>query len=420
MGYAGFCEKSAAHRGGRINSGGVRVVKGLFWLIVAYSLSQFYRACLAVFAPALKAEIGLSAGQVSTALGAWFLVFAAMQIPVGWLLDNRSARKTAATILALGGGGGACVFAVAQGPWGIYAAMVLIGIGCSPVLMTSLYIFARSAPSNQFGTLAGLVVGIGSLGNLAASVPLSWAMSMIGWRAVCLVLAGLTVVVACALLKFVADPPVLEKNSETPSAGLVAVLKIRALYPILIMAGVAYAAPASLRGSWAGGYLSDVYGLGADGIGRVTFFMALAMIVGALTFGPMDRVIRSRKAIVLWGTALAAAFWFWLWIGAGTQSIFVTSIILIGIGFFGSAYGQIMNHGRGLLPVHLTGRGVTFINLFSIGGVGVFQFVTARVFDYNSVEAAPIAAPYAAVFGFFSILLVCGCVIYAFSREQKE
>jgi MFS family permease len=391
----------------------------LFWLIIAYSLSQFYRACLAVFAPVLKADIGLNADQVSVALGLWFLTFAAMQIPVGWLLDNGSPRKMVTILLVLGGGGGALVFASAQGPWGIYAAMMLIGIGCSPVLMTSFYIFARSAPSNKFGTLAGLVVGLGTLGNLAASVPLSLAMSLIGWRSVCVVLAVVTGLVALALYKFVQDPPALDPSSKISGGGLRDLAKIWPLYPILIMAAVAYAPSAGLRGSWAGGYLSDVYGLDVDGIGRVTFVMALSMIAGALAFGPVERIIRSRKVIVLGGTLIALVFLVLLWVGAGTQSIFLTTVLLVGIGFFGSAYGQIMNHGRTLLPVHLTGRGVTLINLFSIGGVGVFQFATARAFAYTSGPDATSAAPYATVFGFFSVGLALGCLVYAFSREQK-
>ena len=395
------------------------MVKGLVWLIVAYSLSQFYRSCLAVFAPVLKADIGLGADQVSTALGVWFLAFAAMQIPVGWLLDNRSPRKTAAVFLAAGGAGGAMVFAMAQGPWAIYAAMLLIGIGCSPVLMASFYIFARSAPTNRFGTLAGLVVGLGSLGNLAASAPLSWTMSLMGWRGACWALVVATIAIAFALYKFVQDPPILDQSETSSSGGLLAVLKIWPLYPVLAIAGVAYATPAGLRGSWAGGYLSDVYGLGADGIGRVTFFMALSMIVGALAFGPMDRIIRSRKHIVLLGTSLACVCIAWLWAGAGQQSLFMVTVLLVGIGFFGSAFSQIMNHGRTLLPEHLTGRGVTLINLFSIGGVGVFQILTGRVFVGAAVQGADNLAAYKMVFGLFAVSLCVGCLVYLLSKEQE-
>lgn len=391
------------------------MIKGFFWLVLAYSLSQFYRACLSVFAPVLNADIGLGPDQVSTALGLWFLVFAAMQIPVGWLLDHRSPRKTAATLLALGGGGGALVFSLAQGPFGIYAAMILIGIGCSPVLMTSFYIFARCAPSNRFGTLAGLVLGFGSLGNLAASVPLSVSLDLIGWRATAVVLAGATVIVAGTIYKLVQDPPRLAPVEPGKSSGLGEVLRIWPLYPILAIAVVSYAPPAGLRGSWAGGYLADVYAMDASGIGRVTFFMALAMIAGSLAFGPLDRVIPNRKWIVIGGNLLTLALLVWLWHGTGQQSVVFITVLFVGIGFFGSAYIQIMNHGRTLLPTHLIGRGVTLINLFSIGGVGVFQIVTARVFGTSPQN---LVSAYASVFAVFFVCLGVGIILYLFSTEE--
>ena len=68
--------------------------------------------------------------------------------------------------------------------------MALIGIGCSPVLMASYYIFARSYSPARFATLAALTLGIGSVGNLIAAYPTAWAAETIGWRATLWVLGG--------------------------------------------------------------------------------------------------------------------------------------------------------------------------------------------------------------------------------------
>lgn len=379
------------------------MVKGIFWLILSYGLSQFYRACLAVFAPVLKSEIGLGADQVSSALGVWFLCFAAMQIPVGWLLDHSSPKRMASLLLFAGGGLGALIFAMAQSPWHISLAMGLIGIGCSPVLMTGYYVVAREAPPERFGTLAGLILGIGSLGNLAASAPLSLSLSWIGWRGTMVVLAGITALVALALIRFVSDPPRIDTTSDR-NAGLKDLLALRPLYPVLAIALVAYAPAAGLRGSWIGGYLADVYGLDASQIGNAVFYMAVAMIVGSLAFGPADRVIRSRKLLVGGSGALTVISLFLLWQGAGQWSVSMTVILFMSVGFFASNYPQIMNHGRSLLPDELVGRGVTLINLFSIGGVGLSQMATARVFAAGS--------GYQGVFIYFTLALAVGLIAY--------
>ena len=61
---------------------------GIAFLIVAYVLSQFYRAVLAVLAPALAADIGATTEDLARASGLWFAAFALMQLPVGWALDR--------------------------------------------------------------------------------------------------------------------------------------------------------------------------------------------------------------------------------------------------------------------------------------------------------------------------------------------
>ena len=131
---------------------------GVLCLILGYVLSQFYRAFLAVLTPALETDLGATATDLATASGLWFFVFAVMQIPVGAALDQVGPRITTTVLLAFGGAGGAFVFGVAQAPSHINIAMVLIGIGCSPILMASYYIFAKVYPPRVFATLAAAVI----------------------------------------------------------------------------------------------------------------------------------------------------------------------------------------------------------------------------------------------------------------------
>ena len=146
---------------------------GIAFLIVAYTLSQFYRAFLAVLAPALEADLGATTEDLARASGLWFAAFALMQLPVGWALDTLGPRRTASVLFLGGGAGGAALFAMAQGPGAITGAMILIGIGCAPVLMSTYFIFARTLPAAIFGTLAGLTVGVSSLGNILSAAPMA-------------------------------------------------------------------------------------------------------------------------------------------------------------------------------------------------------------------------------------------------------
>jgi len=389
---------------------------GIFFLVIAYVLSQFYRAFLAVLTPVLGAEIGAGPEDLALSSGLWFLTFAAMQIPVGWALDHIGPRRTAAWLLGIAGGGGAALFALAQGPLGLHAAMVLIGIGCSPVLMASYYIFGRMYPAAVFATLAGAIIGFGTLGNLAGAWPLAWAAETFGWRQTVGALAAVTAVVALALAVFVQDPPAVEHGAGGKGS-LLDLLKIRALWLILPLMFVNYVPAAGMRGLWAGPYFADVYGSDAYGIGIVTLMMALAMVAGSFAYGPLDRLLGTRKWVVLGGNLLGALCMLTLWANP-TVGFWPAALLLAAVGLFGSSFPMMMAHGRSFFPPHLLGRGVTLMNLFGIGGVGVMQTVSSRV--HAAAPALPPEAAYQAIFLLFGALVLLGCAIYLFSQDRTD
>ncbi|WP_170571076.1 MFS transporter [Ruegeria atlantica] len=387
---------------------------GLVVLCLGYVLSQFFRAFLAVLSVDLGRDIGATPEDLAFASGLWFLIFAAMQLPVGWALDRVGPRLTAAVLLLVGGAGGAALFAAASTPFHIAIAMALIGIGCSPVLMASYYIFAREYPPARFATLAAVMLGVGSVGNLVASYPTALAVEWIGWRATMWVLALVSGAIALGILATVHDP----KRVETEHKGSVLdLLKEPALWTILPLMLVAYAPSGALRGLWAGPYLQDIFTLDTSQIGQATLVMGAAMIAGTFAYGPLDRILGTRKWVIFGGNvlSLAALVLMILWID---NAVWLSVLLLAVIGFTGAAFPVIMAHGRAFIPPHLVGRGVTLLNLFGVGGVGLAQFVTGRI-HAATVDIGP-TAPYTAIFGFFAVTLAIGCLIYLFSRDNVD
>lgn len=385
--------------------------------MAGYVLSQFYRACLAVLTPVLKAELGATAGDLAVSLGLWYAAFAAMQLPVGSALDRIGPRRTVGVLLALGGGGGAASFALATGPWGIHLAMVLIGIGCSPVLMGSYYIFARSFSPKLFGTLAAAVIGVGSLGNLAGAAPLAAAVEGFGWRATLWALTGLTLIVAAAIFTFTRDPErlVREKGAQ---GSVMDILRIPGFWLILPLTFANYTAAAGIRGLWAGPFLGTMQGADATLIGRVALVMGLAMVLGNFAYGPADRLLGSHKRVVIAGNAVLCLALAALALNPGA-GLWSATALLAAVGFFGSSFPVLVAHGRAFFPAHLMGRGVTTVNLASIAGVAVAQFASRPVFEAASAGGDPVAA-YRVLFLFFLVPIVLGLGVYLFSRDSRD
>lgn len=390
---------------------------GFFFLVVAYVLSQFYRSFLAVLTPDLQRDLGATPADLSDAAGLWFLVFAGMQVPIGWLLDRIGPRRTAPVMLAIGGAGGAAMIATATTPAGVSAGMVLIGIGCAPVLMASFFIFARQFSARVFATLSGALVGAGTLGNIASSAPLAWAALTFGWRGTMWGLAALTFVVAVALYLLIRDPEPVEHTGA--KGRLLDLLRMPALWLIFPLMFVNYAPSIGIRGLWSGPYLERVFGLDGAAIGGVTLLMGLAMVAGNFLYGPLDRVFGTRKWVVLTGLGIGAVACFALARMVEGPLAAVTALFIV-IGLTGGSFAVIMAHGRSFVPAHLTGRGVTLLNLFGMGGAGVMQVITGRIFDAGTAAGLTDAENFARLFAFYGITLVAGCAIYLFSRDRTD
>jgi len=390
---------------------------GLAALTLAYVMSQFYRSFLAVLTPALTSELSASKAELSAASGAWFAAFALAQFAVGVSLDRYGPKRTASIMLALCGAGGAFLFASATTPWMITLAMALIGVGCAPVLMASVFIFARTYRPAQLAVLTSWLVAMGTAGNVIGAAPLAAAAEGFGWRGVIAALGVITLLIALGIALFVRDPERVEHGDGAGLSGYLELLKIRALWFIIPLVALNYAPAAGIRGLWAGPYLADVHGLDAIAIGNVTLFMALAMVAGAFIYGPLDTFFGTRKWVAVAGNTLGLIAIALLALQPAASLVQVT-ILFVAIAIFGGSYGLLMAHGRAFLPAHLTGRGVTLLNFYSIGGVGAAQFATGAVYSEYAVPGEP-AAGYEALFWFYAVTLAAAILIYLFSRDAK-
>lgn len=385
-----------------------RVTIGLACLVAGYMLSQFYRAFLAVLAPVLQAEIGARPGDLALSSGMWFLTFALAQLPIGWALDAIGPRRTAAWLLGLGGAGGAAVFAVATAPWHLHVAMGMIGVGCAPVLMSAYYLLARFWPPEAFGAMAGITVAVGSLGNILGAAPLVAVIEAAGWRPTLWGLTAVTLAVAGATAVLVRDPP--PAAAGAPKGSIPELLRVRALWWLLPLIFVNYAASAAIRGVWAAPYLQEVHAADARAIGRATLVMGLAMVAGNFLLGPFMRVMGSVRRAAIWGaggTILALSA-----LAIAPAAPAGWSVALLGvIGLSGANYALLMTEGRALLPPQLLAYGMTFLNMISIAGVGAMQFASRPVYRAAAADGDP-EATFRAVFAFFALPLAIGLAIY--------
>ena len=367
--------------------GGVAVLVGT--LIAIYSVSQFLRNSVAVIAKDLAGELDLSATELGLLSSAFFLAFAAAQIPVGIAIDRYGPKRTmlGSSLVGIVGTG---LFAAAESGAVLIGARALMGIGCSTLFMAPLVIYARRFAPERFAFLTSLQLGIGSAGTLLATAPLAGAAATIGWRPAFAVVAALTALFALLVVVFIPA----DKDDGPPGAspqrtrdeswgetlkGVAAAMRVPSFWPVFLVHGTSYASFATIIGLWAGPWLSDVHGADLAMRGRLLLVAAVAQIVGVFVWGYADRFFRSYRRSVLVAAPSAVVL---LAVAAFVPLTFMGAAVWLALFGFAVAYGPIVtSHGKALFPPELTGRGITLMNMGTMSGVFLFQSATGALVD---------------------------------------
>jgi predicted MFS family arabinose efflux permease len=395
-------------------------------LAIAYVASHFFRASNVTIGLDLMRDLSIGPEALGALTGAFFFGFAATQIPCGFLFDRFGPRRSLVGMLILATSGG-IIFTLAP-TWPILlTGRVLMGAGFGVMLIGSMVVISRWFPPDRFSTLAAMVMSIGLLGNLAATTPLAWATQAIGWRSVFGTAVVFTALAAIAIWLVVRDAPpghpFLARTGESPGQmlqGLMEVLRDRRLWPILALNFSNYACTFTVQGLWGGPFLREVHGLSAIAAGNVLLVAVIAYQIGMLAFGPLDRILDTRKWIAMGGTqviiAILATLALWphppIWVPIGA---------IVGIGFLSASSTMVMTHGRGIIPDRLIGRGIATINTSVMFGVACMQTLSGIIVGAFEplADGARSETAYRALFAVLTVVLIIAVAIYSRSQDVK-
>ena len=395
-------------------------------MATAYVASHFFRAANVTIGLDLMRDLAIGPEALGALTGAFFFGFAAMQIPCGFLFDHYGPRRTVAAMLILATIG-AAVFTMALTWPMLLTGRVLMGAGFGVMLIGSMVVISRWFPPDRFSTLTAMVLSIGLLGNLAATTPLAWAAEAIGWRAafgaVVVFIALATIAVWLVVRDAPPGHPFLDRTPEPPRQmlqGLLEVLRNPRLKPILAMNFCNYACTFTVQGLWGGAFLREVHGLSPIAAGNVLLVAVVAYQLGIIVFGPLDRVLDTRKWIAIGGTLVTISMLAILAL-ASQPPLWVPIGAIVGIGFFSASSTMVMTHGRGIIPDRLIGRGIATINTAVMLGVACMQTLSGIIVGAFEplADGARSETAYRALFGVLTAVLIVAVAIYSRSRDVK-
>ena len=379
---------------------------------LGYFLSYLFRVVNAVIAPDLTADLALNPAQLGLLTSAYFITFAAFQLPLGVLLDRYGPRRIEAFLLFFAGLG-AFVFARSESLAGLVIGRALIGFGVSSCLMAAFKAFVLWFPQNQWPRINGIQMAAGGLGALTATAPVEAMLGITDWRGVFTILAGITIVVALIVFWVVPEKTQDQESSlKDQVQGIIEVFSSPEFWRIAPLTTASQAAFLSIQGLWSGQWLRDVAHLDRAAVARVLLWVAVAMIIGFISLGTLAERL-SRRGI---GPVITSVVGMTLCMTIQLLLIFeIRSWALplwILFGFFGTtsiiAYAGLSQS----FPQHLTGRVTTGVNLMVFLGAFAGQWAIGAIINLWPVAADGGYAPegyqagFALVFGLQFISLI--------------
>jgi len=374
---------------------------------LAYFFSALVRAITATLSPVLTEELGLQARDLGLLAGGYFLGFSLTQLPLGRWLDRHGPRRVILAFLAVAVLG--CVaFAQAQSFSGLLLARVLCGVGVSACLMAPLTGYRRwFNASTQLRTNSWMLMS-GSLGMVAATLPVQWLLPLWGWRALFVAMA---LCIALAMLAIRVLVPAWSQDAAPDAAqnddgGYAEVWRSRYFWRMAPIGFFSYGGMVAIQTLWAGPWMTQVAGWTPLAAATGLFVINLSMLLsfwlwGWVTPGLARRGIHA-DALIAWGLPLSLLVLLALVLvgpaaGPGAAALLAAFCV-------SSTFVSLAQPAVGMaFAAHLAGRALSAYNLVIFAGIFVVQWGIGLGVDFARGLGLGVAEAYQVAFGAFGL-----------------
>ena len=252
---------------------------------LGYFISTLLRAITATISPELVSEFNLTSGELGLLGGGYFLGFASVQIPLGYLLDSKGPRKIVSYFLSLSIVG-LILFATAQNLTMLLISRVLIGVGVGACLMGPLTAYRIWFQDETQQRANSWMLMVGAIGMLSSSLPVQYFLPLVGWRVIFLSLALLTFV--CILLIIIFIPKWQSKsidNKHSNESKLSTIWKNPLFKSLVPMGFFSYGGLFAIQTLWAGPWMIRVSGYTPEESAQGLFIIYFCMLISFLVWG---------------------------------------------------------------------------------------------------------------------------------------
>lgn len=362
------------------------------WLVFsvatfAYLVAVLQRSSLGIAGVDATARFDVQAAALSSLAVVQIIVYAALQIPVGVVLDRVGPRvliALGALLMVLG----QVTLALAPSIGVAIVGRILVGAGDAMTFISVTRLIAAWFRGKTLPLMSQALGTIGQFGQVLSAIPLSIVLHQLGWEPAFLGAAAVSVLALILVLVFVSNTPPGTAKTEKPNGWPAALRQLRE----------SLARPGTQLGFWShfvtqspGSVLTLLWGFPflsvGLGYGPTTASLVLTLIVAtAVVSGPILGLLSARhpyrRSNVVLGIVVAMGI-VWsavlLWPGRPPIWLVILLLVVVAVGGPGSLIG--FDFARTFNPARALGSASGVVNVGGFLASFVMMLLVGIVLD---------------------------------------
>ncbi|QDU63073.1 putative glucarate transporter [Planctomycetes bacterium Pan216] len=295
----------------------------LSWVVFAfavtfYSYEYFLRVSPSVMVEQLETTFNVKAAELGNLSAYYFYAYAAMQIPVGLMMDRFGARRllTMATLIcALG----SLVFGYTSSVGVAEFSRVMMGFGSAFAFVGTIFLASNWFPPKRIALLSGMTTMVGMFGAISGEAALAELVGEIGWRASMYSWAALGLLLGFLVFCFVRDSPPKGHPARKPHhdharsamklgdlmKNLGTVLTVPQNWLAAAYGGFKLMPTLAFAGLWAVPFFQATFGVEKTAAAEATSMVYVGWAVGGPSLGLLSDYIQRRRMLMIVTSFLA-------------------------------------------------------------------------------------------------------------------
>lgn len=360
----------------------------VFWVgVFAYIAAVMQRSTLGVAGVSAVDRFDATASAFSTLAVLQLVVYAAMQVPVGVLIDRLGPRVLIAGGLAFLVAG-QLVLAFAPSISIAVLGRILVGAGDAAIFVSVMRLVTSWFSGPVVPQLSQWMGNLGQAGQILSAIPFAWLLNSFGWTPAFVAAASFVALALVLALAVIRDRPAGTGGTDRAESFGEALLSLKA----------SFRRPGTRLGFWSHyvtqssgtvfallwGYPFMVYALGLSETTAAS--MLLVIVASGVVIGPLLGILSARypyrrSNLVLGIVAAIGAAWTLLLLWPGTPPFWVLVLLLVvlGAGGPGSLIG--FDFARTFNPVRVLGSANGVVNVGGFLASFVMMFFIGLILD---------------------------------------